>query len=691
MAGKTAILSLKIIGDATSAQKAAATTQKEISGLEKAMGGLKKGAAIAGAAAGAALLMGLNQAIDNDSAIRKLSAANGFDPAEQEAAGKMAGDLYKNAYGESMEQVTATIDGVSSTLADMSANGGADVERLTKKALDLAAVFPEVGDGVASAGILMKTGLAKNADEAYDLMAGSMQKMPAAMRAELIPVMDEYSRHFADLGIDGTTAFGIMTQAAQDGAIGMDKTGDALKELTIRATDGSKTTIDAYKAMGLNSDKMTEQMLAGGDQAQDAFGKIVAGLQGIDDPAEQSAAALALFGTPLEDLGTAKIPEFLGAIDPAGDAFDSLAGKADEMGKTLNDGPGVALETLKRTAMDSFTQIMAAALPVLQPIIGMLQQYAPIIGPVAVAIAGLAAMVWLVNGAMTAWTAVMAISRGAMAVATAMQWAWNAAMAANPIGVVIILIAALVAGVIWAYENVGWFRDALNFLGEVAAGVWQWIVDGINNVITWLDNMLAPVGGIEGALAIMGEAAGLIWEGFIGWLEDAIGWLNDVLEPVGGIDGALVVLGDTAAAIFGGINDAISGTIGWVKDAIGWFQGLFGAKNDANSVAVDGGGAGTASTQSAPMTMAIASEPMMMTAYSEPMMMTTSTAGTGGYAGALTGAIERNRTDTAGGNTYINVEIKADATTDRAGLGRQFLQDINHALAVRGKPKLATV
>jgi phage-related minor tail protein len=444
------------------------------------------------------------QAVENDAATHKLAASMGLDPAEQATAGKMAGDLYKNAYGDSMEQVNETIGAVASTLADLSTNGGADVERLTKKALDLSATFPEMGDAVGSAGILMQTGLAKNADEAFDLIAGSAQKMPAAMRGELLPVMDEYSKHFEALGIDGTTAFGIMAEASKGGAIQMDKTGDALKEFTIRATDGSKATSDAYKSIGLDAEEMARKIAAGGPSAQEAFAKTVAGLQGIKDPAAQAQAAIGLFGTPLEDLGTNKIPEFLGAIDPAGDSFDSLAGKADEMGKTLNSGPGPALETLKRTAMDSFTQIMAAALPVLQPIIDTLMQYAPVIGPIAVGVGALAAVVWLVNGAMAAWNAIVAVGTGA-------QWLWNAAMAANPIGLVIAAIALLVAGVILAYNNVGWFKDAVDTAGRIAGEVFQNIVKWVQDCITWLDNALAPVGGIKGALAIrdrMGSGRG---------------------------------------------------------------------------------------------------------------------------------------------------------------------------------------
>lgn len=632
MAGKTAILSLKIIGDATGAQKAAATAKKEISGLEKAVAGAKKGLALAGGAAGVALVAGLDSAMKADGANRQLAASMGLSPEDAKKAGALSGNLYKNAYGDSLEQVNGTIAGVASTLTTFAANGGADVERLTKKALDLAATFPEVGDGVSTAGILMKTGLAKNADEAYDLMAASLQKVPKAMQAELFPVMDEYSKHFADLGIDGTTAFGIMAEASKGGAIAMDKTGDALKEFTIRATDGSVATKAAYESIGLDAEEMARKIAAGGPQAQEAFAKTVAGLQGIEDPAKQAQAAIGLFGTPLEDLGTAKIPEFLGAIDPMGDKFDSVAGAADRMGQTINGGPSVALESLKRTAMDSFAQIGAAALPVLEPIIATLSQYAPVLGPLAVAVAGFAAVVWTVNAAMAAWNAIQLVGKAAVLASAGAQWVWNTAMSANPIGVVILLIAGLVAGLVWAYQNVGWFKDAMNAMGAVAVAVWQWVVDGINNVLRWINDLLAPVGGIEGALRIMGDAGKAALDGIVGGIQNAIKW---------------------------------------VQDAIGWFESLFGAKNKAAS-AGDGGGAmglslatvTNAGAQLAPATYGFG-------AAAAP-------AGFGASFGATAGALAsggsgafRSAAPTIIHNTY-QIDVKAGPGTDKAAIGKEI-------------------
>ena len=44
----------------------------------------------------------------------------------------------------------------------------------------------------------------------------------------------------------------------------------------------------------------------------------------------------------------------------------------------------------------------------------------------------------------------------------AAQWALNVAMDANPIGIIVLALAALVAGLIWAYQNVDWFREMVD-------------------------------------------------------------------------------------------------------------------------------------------------------------------------------------------------------------------------------------
>lgn len=478
-------------------------------------------AGAAGAAAGAALGVGLAGAIEMDTATRKMNAGLGLTGADAEKAGAVAGSLYSQAYGESMEDVTNATGAVMSSIAGMRTASEADLERITAKAMDLATAFDvDVAEATATAGSLIKNGLAADADEAMDLLVGSMQKVPQALQGEMLPIMDEYGKHFAALGIDGETAMGIIVASSADGAIGMDKMGDALKEFTIRGTDMSKSTSAAYEAMGLNTEKMTNDLLAGGDTAEGAMAKIVHGLQSIEDPGEQAAAAVALFGTPLEDLGTDQIPNFLGMIDPLGDSFESTAGAAEAMGEELNGGPGVALEEFKRTMQTSLMDTAAAALPYLEPLVALFSEWAPFIGPVAVGIGALAAAIWVIQGAIAAYNVVAGI-----AAAVTAAWSW-------PIVLIIAGIAALVAAVwlivanwdqvsAWLTTAIGgfanWWNGIWTQVSAWFAGVWSglvaWASAGWAALTAWLSAALAGfLGWWSGIWAGIVEVAAGIWQ-----------------------------------------------------------------------------------------------------------------------------------------------------------------------------------
>lgn len=660
MAGKTAILSLKILGDATSAQRAAGQTERELSKLEKAAKGISKGMMLAGAAAGAALMKGLGDAIEADSLNNKLAAQMNLNPADQEAAGKLAGDLYRGAYGESLADVNDAISAVGSTLTTMSANGGADVERLTKKALDLAGAFDvDVAEATSAAGAMMTSGLATDADQAMDTIVSAMQRVPAGVRDEILPSLTEYSKHYAALGMDADTVAGIMVNASAQGAIGVDKMGDALKELTIRSTDGSATSIAAYEAMGLSAEEVSYQMLQGGETAQDGFGAIVAGLQGIEDPVAQAAAAVALFGTPLEDLGVDQIPNFLGTIDPLGDSFASVAGSAEAMGEKLNAGPGPALEEFKRTALGSLQDVAAQALPYIQPVVDALLQFAPILGPLAVAIA---------------------IAGAAMAI-------FNAIMAANPVTLIVVAIAALVAGLVLAYNNIGWFKDAVNVAGAIASAVFGTIVSWVSNAVSWFVTVIGQSQSFQAALdlvgavfSLMGTLAQAAWDLVVTGVTWAIDKVKSVTSESETFKTIMSGLGDIASTVFGTIDKAIAGTIGWVKDAVGWFQSLFGAKNDAASADA---GAGAAQKMMGPAAVAIAGARSGVLATADTATYATPYAA--GPASALVGSIGTlgSRRQPPARTVNIKVEFKG-LVTDRLGVAREIRKILDDEASLTG-------
>jgi phage-related protein len=317
---------------------------------------LKLGIAGAGVAIGAGFLSALESAALGD----KLAAQLGLSADQSAVAGGVAGELYANAYGDSLATVNDAVGTVMTSIEGMRGASSADLEAVTANALNFAtAMDVDVATAAQSAGLLVKTGLADSARDAFDLMTVTAQEAGPAMVEPIMEAANEYGTNFAAMGFSGEQAMALLVDASRGGEIALDKAGDAVKEFGIRATDlGDTGAQDALEAIGLNGEEMANRLLAGGDSAQDAFTQIVSGLQGIDDPAEQASQAVALFGTPLEDIGKDKIPAFLDSMSMAGGELEGVAGAADRMGATLNDNASTNLTSFTRGLQTAFVDIL---------------------------------------------------------------------------------------------------------------------------------------------------------------------------------------------------------------------------------------------------------------------------------------------------------------------------------------------
>jgi hypothetical protein len=91
------------------------------------------------------------------------------------------------------------------------------------------------------------------------------------------------------------------------------------------------------------------------------------------------------------------------------------------------------------------------------------------------------------NAVATAWstTTQMAASAASKAWAAA-QWLLNAALTANPIGLIILAIVAFVGIIILAYNKVGWFRALVD-------AAWSGIKTAISAVVSWFQNTAWPI------------------------------------------------------------------------------------------------------------------------------------------------------------------------------------------------------
>lgn len=447
--------------------------------FDKAWGRIKVGAAVAGAAAGAALTSGLLSAFDAAAARAKLGASLG-DPEFAKRAGSIAGKLYADGWGASTADVIAATGAVASSIEGMQHATDAALTEATKDALAFAKTFDvDVAEATRNAGILLKTGLAKDADEAFDLMVRSMQKVPAALRGEVMDATQEYSQFFAQLGFTGAEALGLIGDAAAAaGQYGIDKMGDSIKEFTIRATDMSALTQTAFAMIGLDAQTMANELLAGGDAAQTAFQQIVSGLRDIEDPATQSNTAIALFGTQLEDLGTGNIPDFLASLDPMESKLTDVTGAADEMADTIAEGAN-PLETLKRQIQTALVEKLSEAVPYIQGAARWLKENKAVIGPL-VAVLGTFA---LVIGTIIAVTKIWAMVQAAL----------NVVMMMNPIGLIVLAVLALIAVGVMLWQNWDTVKEKLGAAWDAVKGFFS---AGVDKVKEWFGGLVDFFKGI---------------------------------------------------------------------------------------------------------------------------------------------------------------------------------------------------
>lgn len=358
--------------------------QAAADGVESKLGSRMKqiGAATA-AILGVALAGGLAATLNTEQATDKLAAQLGATGQYAEDLGKIAGDLYAGAYGESLEQVNGALRGVLQNGLLPEDATDAQIQAITAKVLDLSTAFDQdLGGATQAVGQLMRTGLVDSADQALDLITRGMQQ-GADRSGDFLDTLTEYPALFQRLGLDGATSVGLIDQAMRAGARNSDLAADALKEFQIRATDASKTSSDAYATLGLNAEKMTAQIAAGGDGASRGLDTVLDRLRSMEDPVARNAAAVGLFGTQAEDLG-----EALFAMDPSAavGALGQVEGAASRMGEELNGNAKTNITSFMRQAQVAFVDVIGGrVLPIVSTVASAL---ATNFGPALQAVGG---------------------------------------------------------------------------------------------------------------------------------------------------------------------------------------------------------------------------------------------------------------------------------------------------------------
>lgn len=246
-------------------------------------------AAVTGAIKGTKYLATLGD--EYNKAVNDIQVGTGFAGEELDQMSESLKNIYGNNFGESFEDVAdaiATTQQVTGLLGD-------DLEGVTQDALALRDAFDyDINESTRAAKALM-VNFGISGKEAMDLIATGAQN-GLDFSGELLDSVSEYSVQFGKVGLSAEQMFAIMQSGADGTAWNIDKVGDAVKEFSIRSIDGSKTTQEGFKALGMDADKMMQTFAAGGDAANAAFYDVLDALVNMEDPVARDAAGVNLLG-----------------------------------------------------------------------------------------------------------------------------------------------------------------------------------------------------------------------------------------------------------------------------------------------------------------------------------------------------------------------------------------------------------
>ncbi len=263
---------------------------------------------------------------------------------------------------------------------------------------------------------------------------------------------------------------------------------------------------------------------------------------------------------------------FDGMTDVIGESsVGKLKGSFEGLKNTITDtfsNIGPMLKDFCEGGISTFCDALSTAMDLASGAISVIEALSPVIGAVAGAIITYKGAVLLWNAAETAKNVVMGIS-------TAAQWALNVAMTANPIGIVIVAIGALVGAFIVLWNKSEGFRNFWINLWEkvkaIVTSAWEGIKAGFEKIKNGISAVKEKVSTMWNGVK---EKTSELWGGVKNVVSEKLNNIKSAYDAHGG-----GLKGATFAAIEGvkeyyrtgydAINQLTGGKLGEVVNAVG--------------------------------------------------------------------------------------------------------------------------
>ena len=572
------LLNNHIDGFKSTAVSSFRSAAKAVAGFGVAIGGI----AVAATGIGSSI----DFVKDYQSSMINLQVATGATTKEMSSMKAEIKDLYKMNLGESWTDLAESMTIAKQVTGQM----GQELKKTTQNAVTYRDTFGEdIVESIKAADTMMRN-FGISSTQAFNLLAQGAQR-GLNKSGELIDTANEYSVYFKTLGFSANEMFDIFSAGLEKGAFNLDKVGDAMKEFGIRSKDGSKSSAEGFKALGMNASRMTAEFAAGGPRAQKAFFQVINALEKLKDPVAKNAAMVGLFGTQAEDMEK----DVITALGNARRQFDMTKGTMDEIGKVKYGSVSQAVAGIGRTfetsvlipiadrvlpKLNDFSQWFREKTPKIQSLINKAftkgskvivsfkeslewakknaDWLIPTIGGLTAAIAA-QKVVGVVSKMYQTWTSV---TKGL----TLAQVALNVVTKASPFGWIATLIGLVVAAGVYLYKNWDTVKLKAQQLWASVTNVWTNIKASITNAVTGVSNWLNsfPLGQtflttVQGLIASVKQ----MFNGFIQFFKSVFkgDWEGAWKGIVEVFRGQFNMIKTYAKAPINGIIDMINGVI----------------------------------------------------------------------------------------------------------------------------------
>ena len=502
------------------------------------------------------------------------------------------------------------LNDIRNTTAQLAANGVPNYDRLAEAAGNLNAVAGGSADTFKSvAMVLTQTAgqgklTTENWNQLSDAIPGASGKIQQALKEA-----GAYTGNFRDAMADGQ----ITAQEFNDAIMSLGFSGAAVEAATSASTiEGATGNLEAaFVKLGASVLDSVNPAITGGmswiaDGVTNAVPVVQAGIQGVIgwfqrlySKLEENDAITAFKSAwdTIRDviMGVVNmVIDWAHMIPP-----DGLANGIKLVADTLNwfvqhgkelapiiIGIGTAFAAVKgyqalNSGLQALTGTMTTVTTAAKGVSNGIMLMMDLGGPVAM-LKQMAGGLSLVKTAQTAWST-------ATKMATAVQGAFNAVIAANPIGAIVVAVAAVVAAFVWFFTQTevgrkawaaftSWLSETWtalvegakavwNGLGEFLTGLWQSITQGAsdawNGFVAFLSGLWVTIsGGITTAWTSITAFLSGVWIGISTTATTIFTSVRDFIVNVFTVIGALIV------APLQAIQNGIDTVFGWILSFI---------------------------------------------------------------------------------------------------------------------------